>query len=75
MKRIKKRIRDQLFEENPDEETIVVSRIDEESQIFWCAADNKIAVCGLLNGTANVYDIQTGSLKTVLDCQSSGGFV
>ena len=75
MKLIKKRIRKQLFEENPDEETIVISRIDEESQIFWCVADNKIVVCGLLNGTANVYDIQTGALKTVLDCQSSGGFV
>ena len=42
-------------------------------KVFTCKADNKIVVCGLLNGTANVYDTQTKCLLTVLDCPSSGG--
>ena len=52
-----------------------VSRGGEEAQAFYCAADDSILVCGLLNGTANVYEINTNRLLAVLDCQSSGAFV
>jgi hypothetical protein len=36
-----------------------VARGGEEAQAFYCAADDSILVCGLLNGTANVYEINT----------------
>jgi hypothetical protein len=38
-------------------------------------SDDSILLCGLLNRTANVYEIKTNRLLAVLDSQSSGTFV
>jgi len=74
-KRLHKRLDKQFVEEEPCEVEFQVSRGGEESQAFYCAADESVLVCGLLNGTANVYEIKTNRLLAVLDCQSSGAFV
>ena len=70
-----RRLDRQFVEENPCEEEFQVSRGGEEAQAFYCAANDSVLVCGLLNGTANVYQMKTNKLLAVLDCQSSGAFV
>ena len=52
---------------------LCVARGGLECQVWTCRAHQNTVVCGLLNGTANVFNIETGTLLTVLDCQSSGG--
>ena len=74
LRRLRDRLRGQYFTEQPEETVLqVAAGVGVESQVWTCKADQKILVCGLLNGTANVFNTETKTLLTVLDCQSSGG--
>jgi len=74
-KRLHNRLNHQFVQEQPYEDELQVSKSGEESQVFYCCANDSILVCGLLNGTANVYSLTSYRLVAVLDCQSSGAFV
>lgn len=73
LRQLRGRLRGQYFTEQPEESLLEVARGGVESQVWTCRADQKIVVCGLLNGTANVFNTETKTLLTVLDCESSGG--
>ena len=74
LRKLRDRLRGQYFTEQPEETVLqVAAGVGLESQVWTCKADEKIVVCGLLNGTANVFSTETRTLLTVLDCQSSGG--
>jgi hypothetical protein len=59
----------------PTEDELARTEGGEEGQVCSLVASEAIAVCGLHNGTANVYRQGEARLARVLDCHSLGGSV